>query len=404
MIQHTLTEHLPYEVELPDRVLRALADRYRDQVEVRFGGTTGRWLLVAKSFVGTIRVDEHQFLIRPKVPLENLLALMDIEVASETWQREVVGLAEDPDLLAVMARLFCVACEGTTRRGVRRSYVEQRERLISPRGRIDLREIVRKPGTLTPMPCVFDEHTANNQLNQILRAALQRARRVPALGAAWQRRLLVQLAELEDVDDVRGQDWSWVQRWEPAPMEQHYATAVRLAHMLLTGSSIKSQFGGREANTFLLNMNLLFEGWIGRRLSEFCREHDVTEQDRLDLDIDGQVKLKPDLVVRDRTNRVVAVADVKYKKLHPDGDGRNPDYYQALAYATAFALDEAWLIYARLPGDVESKDVVVRNVGIELHTFGVDLSGPIEGAVHQVRQLADRLLRNQAGASGRLSI
>ncbi len=391
-MQHTLTEHLPFEVELPDRVVTELADRYSKQIDVRFGGAPGRWKLVANSFVGTIRVDEHQFLIKPKVPLENLLALMDIEVSSEAWQRKVVGLAVDPDLLAVMSRLFCVACENTTRRGVRRSYVEQHERLVSPRGRIDLREIVQTPGTLSPVPCVFDEHTANNRLNQILRAALQRARRVPALGASWQRRLLGQLAELEDVDDVRSNDWSWVKRWEPAPMEQHYAIAVRLAHMLLTGSSVKSKFGDSEANTFLLNMNSLFEAWVGRRLSEYYSEHDVTEQDKLDLDIDGQVKLKPDLVVRDRSNRVVAVADVKYKKLAPDGDGRNPDYYQALAYATAFDLDEAWLIYARLPTDTSTKNVVVRNVGVSLLTFGIDLSGTIENTMRQLHHIADRMV------------
>ena len=391
MKQHLLTEHRPYEADLPQAVVDEISTRYSKQLEIRYGGSKDKWILAPASFVGTIRIADHEFLIRPKVPLKNLLALMDVEVASENWQREVVGLSNDADLLAVMARLFCVACESATRRGVRRSYVSQKERLVAPRGRIDIREIVRSPGTLSPLPCVFDEHTANNRLNQILRAGLRRARRVPALGASWQRRLLMQIAELDGVDDVAQGDWSWVDRWEPDPMEQHYATAVRLAHMLLVGSSLQSSFGDAEANTFLLNMNSLFEAWVGRRLVEHCRAHEIIEQDKLDLDRDGFVKMKPDIVARSREGQVVAVADCKYKKLAPDGDGKNPDYYQALAYATAYGLDEAWLIYARLPGDAESKDVVVRNVGVSLRTFGVDLSGSIDSAIAQLRDFSDRI-------------
>ena len=125
MTQHLLTEHRPYEAELPQEIVDVLSQRHSKQLEVRYGGASGRWVLAPGSFVGTIRVADHQFLIRPKVPLENLLALMDIEVASESWHREVVGLLDDADLLAVMSRLFCVACEGATRRGIRRSYVPQ---------------------------------------------------------------------------------------------------------------------------------------------------------------------------------------------------------------------------------------------------------------------------------------
>ena len=393
-MRHRLVEHQPYEAELPQVIVDELTSRYSKQLEIRYGGSQNKWILAPSSFVGTIKVADHEFLIQPKVPLENLLALMDVEVSSETWRKEIVGLSHDADLLAVMARLFCVACEIATRQGVRRSYVSQKESLVAPRGRIDIREIVRSPGTLSPLPCVFDEHTANNQLNQILRAGLRRARRVPALGASWQRRLLMQLAELEGVDDVTSDDWSWVVRWEPAPMEQHYATAVRLAHMLLVGSSLQSSFGDAEANTFLLNMNSLFESWVGRRLAEHCRQHEIVEQDKLDLDRDGYVKMKPDIVAKSREGGVVAVADCKYKKLAPDGDGRNPDYYQALAYATAYELDEAWLIYARLPGDAESKDVVVRNVGVALRTFGVDLSGPIDSAIGQICSFGDRMTQN----------
>lgn len=393
MTRHQLIEHVPYRAALPRSVVDTLNVQFRDQIAVQLGDAEGDWTLRPGSHVGTIRIEDHEFLIRPKVRLRNLLAMMDVEVPSETWRREVVGLAEDPDLLAVMARLFCVACEDATRRGLRRSYVTMHDRLVSPRGRIDVASIARRPGLQSPVPCQFDEHTADIPLNQLLRAAVSRARRVPALGASWQRRLLMQEAELEGISGS-STDWSWVDRWEPAPMERHYETAVRIAYLLLSGSSPQSRFGDSPTSTFLLDMNNLFEAWVGKRMRTAYPGHHIEEQARLHLDIDRQVQMRPDIVVRSPDDdEVVAVIDCKYKLLH-DGDGRNGDYYQALAYATAYGLNEAWLIYARMPGEITAKDVVVRHAGTRLRTFGIDLTGPIETAVEQVHEVAERIERS----------
>jgi len=389
-VEIQLREYGFAEVELSPKVVGEVVSAYKDRIECRPTSTPGRWSLKATSYVGTIRVGEHSLLIRPKVGLRNLLELMDAEIPSETWRREVVALANEDDLLAVMARLFCVACEDATRRGLHRSYVTRQERLISPRGRIDIPQMLRSPGIESPIACRFDEHTADIPTNQLLRAALHRSRRVAGLGARWQKRILSQLGEFEDVRDAN-QDWSWVLRWKPAPMERHYATPIRLGYLLLASTSLRSTHGTTAANSFLLDMNHLFEAWVGRQLQEVCAGHAVEEQTTVSLDVNGKVKMQPDLVIR-RDSRVVAVADCKYKHLS-GGLGRAPDYYQALAYATAYGLPEAWLIYARYSGDPTSDEIQVRGSGTRLHTFGLDMTGSIEDMVNQLRRLADRMTR-----------
>ena len=90
--------------------------------------------------------------------------MMDVQVSSEQWSNDVTLQGSDPDFLAVMARVMCLASEETTRRGSGGLRLRQ-DRLVSPRGRIDIAEIVRRPGLETPVPCRFDEHTVDVPLN-----------------------------------------------------------------------------------------------------------------------------------------------------------------------------------------------------------------------------------------------
>jgi len=378
-----LAEYESIDVPLTSESANELHRQFGDRLTVAPAGS-GLWRLTAQQFVGTMRCGEIVVHIRPKVRLENLLALMDVEVPSEIWREEIVSLERDPDLLSVMARLFCVAMEDLTRRGVRRAYVPQQERLVSPRGRIDLVEIMRRPGLATPVPCRFDEHTADTPVNRLLKAALEVARRVREVSPLWQRRLLMQLGALDDVHTSTG-PFDWVDRWEPSPMELHYRTAVRLAAMLLGSTSLVSRAGNVGANSFLLNMNSLFERWVGRRLQEIMPV-EVKEQWQTSLGRAGEIKMNPDLTFW-TGGHALAVADCKYKLVHT-GLGRSSDYYQALAYATVLGLPESWLIYARLPGEPEARDVSIRNAEVTVRTYALDLTGPIEAAVEQLRGLA----------------
>lgn len=391
MTVHVLTEYESQELHLEPDVVSILAERHSRHLNLAPISGSQHWRVTAGSYVGSIGAGPDSFLIKPKAQLANLLAMMDVEVPSETWRREVISLQADPDILTTMARLFCVACEHATARGLRRSYVSHEELLVSPRGRIHVAQIARRPGLPIPVPCRFDEHTADIPINRLLRAAAEQARRVPALGPRWKHRLRAQLVELTDVVTPI-HDISWVPNWKPAPMERHYETAVRLAHLLLSQLSLRNDVGQAASNTFLLNMNDLFEKWVTRRLAEHVSNVRVVAQHGVSLGTGREIPMNPDITFwRDR--KVVAVADCKYKMMH-DGDGRSSDYYQALAYATAYNLPDAWLVYARFPGDPAGSSVRVRNTNRNLHTVGIDLTGPMHLSIEQLRRLAETVLSN----------
>ena len=372
-------------VRLPRHVVNHLAHKHNNHVTLTPTGDPDEWRLKAAQYVGTIRSHDHSLLITPKVPLPNLLALMSVEVPSEIWHSETVDLATDPDLLSVMARLFCVATESTTRRGLRSDYVPRQEMLISPRGRIDIRAIINRPGLKIPVPCRYDEHSSDIEINRLLRAALRTATQTGDLSPHWRYRLRLQLAEFEGVTDTHS-DPSWVDTWTPRPMERHYESAVRLASLILAGTSISSQFGQQPAHSFLLDMNTLFERYVTRRLQDAAPDVTVEAQPTSSLDEAGKVDINPDIVFR-RDARPVAVADTKYKLLEA-GTGKSSDYYQALAYATAYGLKEAWLIYARTPGEEPAGTIRVRNSPVTIRTLGLDLNVPISQLDQQISAIA----------------
>lgn len=389
MTVHVLSEYEATDLNLSPDVVSILSQRHFRHLTLTPLPGANRWTVKAGPYVGSLVAGSESFLIKPKVRLANLLAMMDVEIPSETWRREVIALQSDPDLLSAMARLFCVACEFATARGLRRSYVTHEELLVAPRGRIDIARLAQRPGLPIPTPCRFDEHTADIPINQLLRAAVEKARRLPTVGPQWKHRLRAQLQELDDAATPL-RDISWVPTWKPGPMERHYETAVKLAHLLLSQLSLRDTVGKTTSNTFLLNMNHLFERWVTQRLSDFADGVQVKAQHGVYLGASNEIPMNPDVTFW-RGRDAVAVADCKYKLMH-DGDGRSDDYYQALAYATAYNLPDAWLIYARFPGDPTGTSVRVRNSNRTLHTVGIDLTGDMQLALAQIERLAEILV------------
>jgi 5-methylcytosine-specific restriction enzyme subunit McrC len=88
------------------------------------------------------------------------------------------------------------------------------------------------------------------------------------------------------------------------------------------------------------------------------------------LDYHRYVEVRPDIVVRDASGSVAAIADIKYKR--PSTDNMLPDdVYQAVAYATRYALDRVALIFAEPPPVTE-----LYVAGITVRLIGRPISHP----------------------------
>jgi 5-methylcytosine-specific restriction enzyme subunit McrC len=102
----------------------------------------------------------------------------------------------------------------------------------------------------------------------------------------------------------------------------------------------------------------VFEDFVTAALREAFRPYggELVAQYASTLDVDGTVKIAPDLVWL-VDGEVRACIDVKYK-VEKHGQYPNADLYQMAAYCRRFGLGEGWLVYAAGSGLVESVRVV----------------------------------------------
>lgn len=350
-----------------------------------------RWRVTATSYVGTLVVDDVRLLVRPKINAENLFLLLEPGLPHSAWRREAFDYDVSSDLLPSAIAFFARTLETTLARGVLRSYKSVEETLVALRGRLDVAGQFKRAGVLTPVACTYDDFTEDITENRVLRAAIQRALRVPQVEPIERQRLMRQLVTLNEVtDQVVLPDE--VDRIPRTRLNQHYSPALGLARLVLANLTLTDARGTAPASSFMVDMNDLFQRFVTERLRRELRGRlDVIDEPTVPLGVGQQVTMLPDLLFLNPRGQHLYVGDIKYK-LAKDARGRSGDYYQLLAYATALNLPEGLLVYCRHADDEnDSRTVTVRNVGTKLALRSLDLSGPPEQVEQELKVLAESI-------------
>lgn len=377
------------EIALSSEGARLLAELAGSRLSVGVGPSNGTWVVTATSHVGVFVTAEVELLVRPKVPMHNVFWMLDVGLPAGAFDRQSFAFGTDRSLLAAIAQLFARSVEQTVGNGLLRSYRHESDRLHTLRGRINIGEIVRRPGLPAPIPCDFDEYTADIFENRVLRAALQRLLRVPGVRPVTRRTLSHALGRFEKVVNAPV-NVAAIDRVVYTRLNRHYRLPLRLASLILRNLSLIDRVGSADASAFTVDMNVLFQDWVTDRLARHLRGRLRVVAERTEhLGTGRKVPMYPDLELW-AGDELVYVGDVKYK-LTGSGLARNADYYQLLAYATALGLSEGLLIYCQADGSVPDREITVRHVGTSLRTHALDLSGTPAEAENAVKGLADQL-------------
>jgi 5-methylcytosine-specific restriction enzyme subunit McrC len=110
----------------------------------------------------------------------------------------------------------------------------------------------------------------------------------------------------------------------------------------------------------------------------------------------GLFQTKPDLLVRDRSGRIISVIDTKWKRLHPRIDDARQgvsqsDVYQMMAYSRIYSCDELVLLYphhAGLGNNTYRRSFTMRPSETDhLHFATVDLAAEEQVITDALRRL-----------------
>jgi 5-methylcytosine-specific restriction enzyme subunit McrC len=382
-----LQEHRPTRQTLTESELASLLNVSSLVGISAVPGEPGVYDLRPGSRVGTVVFEDLRVLIKPKVSLRNLFFLLGFGDRLIRWNPEAFPYQQEPDLLEAVGWAFEAEVERGLRQGLVRGYVPREEALSTIRGRIDLGTQQRRHQTRPlPLECRYEDYTENIQLNQVVKAAHWKLRRISSLNTALAKRLLYRHRSFADVSDV---DYPprQVPTLELDRLSEHWEGAERLAELILRQQTLLDREGTTLANSFIVDMNTLFERFITRIA--------ITEAEREGWELIPQARrwlapgipVRPDLVVR-RDGSDYAVGDAKYKELEIQ-DWPRADLYQLLAYCSSLGLPCGLLIYADYR---EPEEHVVYNAGVLLEVLGIDMSTPPEELTRQAARAAERLL------------
>ncbi|TKA01405.1 McrC family protein [Actinacidiphila oryziradicis] len=341
-------------------------------------GDPTRWQVRALNNVGVARIRDVELRIAPKLPIRRLFFLLGYTANPYGVKRPDDGevqVAEGTDLLPAVAHAFERQADRAIRQGMLQGYRHTEESTPTVRGRIrEPEQLRRRFGLALPVEVAYDEYTADIAENQLLLAAALRLLRLPGVHADVRRRLIALRARLGEVKALT--PGHPLPRWRPSRLNARHHAALRLAELILNSGSVEHQQGTARIDGFLFDMNKVFEDFVCVALSETLRHRGGRTELQargIHLDEAETIRIKPDFVWYDDSDRPLAVVDAKYKAERPGGFP-DADLYQLLAYCTALHLPAGYLIYAK--GNAPHAAHRIRNAGIRIHQHALDLDQP----------------------------
>jgi 5-methylcytosine-specific restriction enzyme subunit McrC len=343
------------------------------KVAIRRRVQDDQYVLNPNHYVGIVTLPSGRRLESyPKVPVRNLFYMLAVAFnLPSPFRDELAKYAQLDEILEFVVSFFADLVERRLDQGLYRSYVEQEDNLAMVRGRILFAEDVRRNYVLRHRTYSrYTEFSWDIPENQIIR-------QVTYLLGGWElrwnlRRRLHRLdGALTEITPVN-LPVSMISRFQYNRLNEDYRQLHQFCRLFLEGASLSEESGPFDFQTFLIDMNKLFERFVAQILLERALDNMVIDdQVPVYLGYKRKVLMRPDIVVSEGET-VVVVADCKYKRLEPD-EFKNHDIYQMLAYCTATRVQRGLLIYPSHAAVIQD-EVKIRNTQTAVRQVVIDLS------------------------------
>lgn len=314
-----------------------------------------------------------------QVKVENLYYLLSYAWGSFE-PRDLVEIAAEDGRSAedTFARVLITEARRLLRQRLDRGYVEERDQLRRPRGRIHVAaSVARGLDARGVLECSFDESTEDVIHNRMLKATALRLAGVEALKQDLRHGLLAVTREMPMVTDVRisAHDFQRVQLHSNL---RRYRLAINVCALLYRCLLPDERTGGWRFRSFAgdeREMGLLFEAFVREFLSREQRVFAKVDRSRIQWAVDGETHglvptMNTDITLRNPDHVVIIETKCYGRPLvtrpHTGGTTLRPENLnQIVAYLTNFETNasrvDGVLLYAVDTPTIPATRLRVRN-------------------------------------------
>ena len=379
-----------------------LSNRSRDTDALELMGLSARKgigrIITAKNYVGVISMNDGTTIeILPKVYssenytetqvkkllIEMLKTLHDSPY--KTLQTSNVNI-EKMSIFEVFIRMFLDEVFLIVKRGLKCNYenIQDNERIF--KGKLLFQRHIKENFAHKERSFVeYDEFNQNRAENRLLKSTLLYLYR-QSTSAKNKTDIKTLLNAFSDIDvsmDYEG-DYS---KYNPERNTKDYATAMLWSRVFLMGKSFTSFYGSEIAYALLFPMETLFESYIAAQLKNVLGTSDfsISAQDKkyhlFDLP-NKKFLIKPDIVVRRKSDEIIFLLDTKWKLLSdaiPNLGISQADMYQMYAYQKKYdngngTVQNVTLLYPMMNKISKGKEIRYESVdGVTVNVKFIDL-------------------------------
>ncbi|MEK3806105.1 hypothetical protein MHB63_05870 [Bacillus sp. FSL H8-0547] len=368
------------DVYLPEETAVILRQAYSNVVQLQHTGRESHYSLRAGAVAGVFRVGNYKFRISPKVDLpviwDWLAAAYDLN--SVHWSRTETGFQKQLGDLEWVVKFFLHECKKIYSRGIKKGYITEEAPLRAMRGQLQAQRTLQLWQKHDyQFDCRYDELTENVKENHIIVCALadmlHREYEDPIVLNDLREIRYIFGRELESFtlkkSTVSAEQLKEIELLPVTRLNMHYMSAFQWAILYWQTSALSFELGDRKSSSFLLDMNELFEMYIGKRLIKELGRYgmQVSLQKHDSLAKGGKIRIIPDVIIKKRDGREI-ILDLKYISRRDDSS-INSNVFQMLAYLTARRAQHGILLYA---GGGERSDSI-KNSSFTIHQWSLQL-------------------------------
>jgi len=290
-------------------------------------------------------------------------------------------------LLDVFILHFCERLHAQLLQGMIRCYMGREENLPVLRGRLLIEQQMRHNlAHRERLYCRYDLLSEDNDYNRILKHVLRILLRL-AVGNTAQKKAAEMVMRFDHITD-RQADARMLDGLVFDRTTSRYQPLFEQCRWFLRGLHPDVVSGGEPCFSLLFDMNRLFEAYVAGEMRKLAWGRGLrmrTQGPRKYLarrEDTGQdvFMMMPDMAFLDEGNRVVAIADAKWKLLD-DSEKKlgisQADLYQMMSYARRYRVDRLALIYPRQQFMQKAVVLELQGTNVRLEIVPVDVDREI---------------------------